>query len=238
MKKLFVSIFCILYCFTLYVFASQPPEYGLLFMKGNCAGKLRDGVSNRRLNTAGPLRIGRYVKSDGTLSLVFIVNILPQLFYCATRQQKPLVIAIFSGKEQSARFLKKYQEIAEDFKNDILCIVIDKNRGMPVINLLKMILKFEKIAFSDFDSQLPIFLFCHKNFVVLQNGAISFKRGGIKLLSKFDFDKDNLSENINKMLIKDENLHTVEDEISVKKQQSPLHNRWEKLKKWIKAYFF
>jgi len=225
MKKLYIVFFFVLSFFPLTVFESQPPEYGLIF------NGYKTGTKDKKLcSNASKMKVIREKRKDGSDSIVFKVVALPQFLFLSTMQPKPVVIGVFS----TSKDIQGYQQLADNLKDDALFISIDVSDSLPLVKLLFMILRFEGVDLLHQKDKFPLFLFCEKDFVLLQkNGKVSFKIGRIKPLGRAEFKPDQLLQNVKDILKLDETKsYKKEFEVEGEKERVP-SSFWDKLKKWF-----
>lgn len=172
-------------------------------------------------------------RKDGSDSLVFKVNHLPQFLFLSTMQPKPVIIGFFSGDDDTLL----YQGIADKLKDIAVFVSVYPAHSPDLANLFSMILKFEGLnSVLGNNKKYPFFLFCNRDFVFIQNKSVSFKKKSIKLLGKPGVLVENeFLVNIEKNVPKTY-LNQTKDLKSDQTQQmksSLWQNYKDKFRKWI-----
>ncbi len=174
-------------------------------------------------------------RKDGSDSLVFKVNHLPQFLFLSTMQPKPVVVGFFSANDDTLL----YQGVADKLKDSAVFVSVYPMHSPDLANLFSMILKFEGLdSVLGNNKKYPFFLFCNRDFVLVQNKSVSFKKKSIKLLGKPGiFTENELLVNIEKNVPKtclNQNKDIKSDQ---KQQEKPSfwQNYKNKFKKWIES---
>ena len=170
-------VICSVGClFVFSLFSHQPKELGLFFVNH------ADNLSKKNSDNKNKIDLVQEKKNDGSLSSVFKIKSLPEFLYFNITKAKPLILQIKNGQGLNYSF----QELADKYHNKAAFISIDaegiNDQQSPLLKLLFSIVRLEFGLAQDFKINYPLFLFCEKNFAVLNGENLQFKRKGLKAL--------------------------------------------------------
>jgi hypothetical protein len=242
MKKVYLILSIIWISVLCNIFAHQPLEQGLLFGPDPAAKKMDLA---QRVSPVVPqqIAVAKEKRGDGSDSSVFKVNGMTQFLHMATKSQKPLVIKIFSDRSENYII---YQDIADKLQDFAVFISLEANSNSPLVQLFLLMLRFGGLDLSAQEVAFPLFIYCKKDFVLLQNGLVNFKKDALKLLVAPGFvDKDRLQSAIESEAGNDveivgldsidmmQEVPTEQEEMPKTKDKSVI----EKIKNWFKSKF-
>lgn len=222
-------------------FSYQPAETGLLFVnkvKANGRNIKKGQEANHIINLVFEK------KSDGTDSDVVRVNNLSEFLALCVNKIKPVFVRIFSDEKQ---YKEIFQQVANKFKDKAFFVSLDSFKNLSLIQVFLVVLKAKGINLPDGVDSYPMFLFCDKDFVLLQNNSVAFQKDALKLLAvRYVEGAETLSRMVQKAFslqgqksnvwaqneIQNASKTETKSEKSVKSDKNA--NFWKKLKNWFK----